>query len=70
MIPCYEACTKHVCNAMTLHSKCCDCCSIDIEAEIVSDSEYEFEINDVSHFRKNKFCLYYKKSYKKYINIF
>ena len=53
MIPCCEACTKHVCNAMTLHSKCCDCCSIDIETnEIVSDSEYEFEINDVCHFIK------------------
>ena len=51
--PC-KACAYYVCNAMKFHSKCCECCDIELETtEILDDHEEEFECDN---------CCYIKKS--------
>ena len=37
-----DSCSKYVCNAMKVHSKCSDCCIIDIETtevEVAPDDD-------------------------------
>ena len=37
-----DSCSKYVCNACTIHSRCSDCCYLDVETteiEIQEDSE-------------------------------
>lgn len=51
--PC-RYCSKYVCNAMKCHSKCSDCCDVEVETTEVKDThEEEFECNN---------CFYLKKS--------
>ena len=34
-----ESCARYVCNAMTLHSKCSDCCELDVHTDEVEVQE-------------------------------
>ena len=47
--------SKYVCNACKFHSKCSDCCDVDMETTEIKDDEHEEEIecND---------CFYAKRS--------
>ena len=52
-----DSCSKYVCNAMSVNSKCSDCCEISIvteEIEISDDgSEISIEISDCCHYHDN-----------------
>ena len=44
-----DTCAKYVCNACKVHSKCSDCCLLDIETEPIevsqdSDSDISVEV--------------------------
>lgn len=41
-----EYCAKYVCNAMTIHSECCECCLLDFHTDEVEVSRDE--VSDVS----------------------
>ena len=52
-----DSCSKYVCNAMSLNSKCSDCCEISVvteQIEISDDgSEISIEISDCCHYHDN-----------------
>ena len=52
-----DSCSKYVCNAMSLNSKCSDCREISIvteQIEISDDgSEISIEISDCCHYHDN-----------------
>ena len=54
---CLDSCSKYVCNAMSLHSRCCNCFEFEFETDKVdlqddSSSEYSVEIVGCCHTRK------------------
>ena len=52
-----DSCSKYVCNAMSLNSKCSDCCEMSSVTEHidVSDdgSDISIEISDCCHYHDN-----------------
>ena len=53
-----DTCAKYVCNACKIHSKCSDCCFLDIETTEVevsqdSDSDISVEVQGCFHFNKH-----------------
>ena len=53
-----DTCAKYVCNAMSINSKCSDCCSFSLKTDAVeisqdSDSEISVEVQGCLHFNKH-----------------
>ena len=53
-----DTCAKYVCNACKVHSKCSDCCLLEIETEPIevsqdSDSDISVEVQGCFHFNKH-----------------
>ena len=50
------SCSKYVCNAMSIHSRCVDCCECDLVTEKVdvsdNDSEISFEVDSCCAYRR------------------
>ena len=51
-----DACAKYVCNSMQIHSKCRDCCEIDLITDEIElsedDSTYSMEVDGCCQARK------------------
>ena len=51
-----DACAKYVCNSMQIHSKCRDCCEIDLITDEIElsedDSIYSVEVEGCCQARK------------------
>ena len=55
---CCEYCSKYVCNAMSINSKCSDCCSFSLKTEEIevshdSDSDISVEVEGCCHVNKH-----------------
>ena len=50
-----RACAKYVCNACKLHSKCSECCDVEVETTETTESDHETEVECDG-------CCYVKKS--------
>ena len=53
-----DSCSKYVCNAMSINSKCSDCCSFSLKTEEIeisqdSDSDISVEVQGCLHFNKH-----------------
>ena len=53
-----DSCSKYVCNAMKVQSKCSDCCEIDVETEEIEipkddDSDISVEVEGCCSVHKN-----------------
>ena len=51
-----DACAKYVCNSMQIHSKCRDCCELDLSTQEIEipddDSIYSVEVENCCQVRK------------------
>ena len=53
-----DSCSKDVCNAMSIHSNCSDCCSFDVTTEAIEvapddDSNISVEIDNCCSVHKS-----------------
>lgn len=53
-----DTCAKYVCNACKIHSKCSDCCEIDVTTTEIplsdTDSSMSVEVGGCMNFHKHK----------------